>query len=290
MLKLFTDSDTDITPEIAQKYGYTVISMPYSVDGETVYPYKDEKTFDFHSFYDTLRAGTMPTTSAISEDIYTDYFEPVFASGDDILYVHFSAAMTATFKNMDDAVKKLTEKYPDRKFYHIDTKGITTISLSIVMDIGDLYLSGKTADEILTAATDIIDHTALYFFADDLKFFRRSGRVGGLAATMGGLLGVRPIIYMSAEGKMESLGTERGRPKAVNRLLAIVDDLGDGIENHRIFIGHTDAPEIAAEVEAKLRERHPGKDLDILFSTVNPTAGAHCGPDGVGIVFHAKHR
>lgn len=290
MLRLFTDTDTDTTPETARKYGYSLISMPYSVDGKTVYPYTDSESFDFHAFYDTLRNGAMPTTSAISEEVYTGYFEPVFAAGDDILYVHFSAAMTATFVNMEHAVKKLSEKYPERKFYHIDTKGITTISLSIVMDIGDMYVAGKSAEEIIEAAPGIIDRTAQYFFADDLKFFRRSGRVSGLAATMGGMLGVRPIIYMSAEGKMESIGKERGRPRAMERLLKYTEELGDEIERHRIFIGHTDAPEIAGNLADMLRAKYPDKQLDIIISPVNPTAGSHCGPDGVGIIFHAVHR
>lgn len=90
MLILFTDTDTDITPSEAQAFGYRLISMPYSVDGKTVYPYEDFDTFDCHAFYDTLRGGVLPTTSAISVGRYTSYFEPIFQNGDDILYVHFS--------------------------------------------------------------------------------------------------------------------------------------------------------------------------------------------------------
>ena len=41
MLVLFTDSDCDITPEVAQKYGYQLISIPYTVDGKEIYPYID---------------------------------------------------------------------------------------------------------------------------------------------------------------------------------------------------------------------------------------------------------
>ena len=33
-----------------------------------------------------------------------------------------------------------------------------------------------------------------------------------------------------------------------------------------------------------------GNNLNIDYVIVNPTAGAHCGPDCVGIAFHAKHR
>ena len=219
MLKLFTDTDCDVTPELAKEYGYSLISMPYAIDGKTVYPYEDFDTFDSKAFYDLLRAGAIPNTSAISRERYVAAFEPVFAAGDDILYVHFSRAMTATFDAMDQAVQELLQKYPERRFYDIDTKGITIISLNIVLEVGDMVKAGKPVEEIMEWAKTEVDHFAIYFFADDLKFFKHSGRVSGLAALMGTLIGVRPIIYMSAEGKMVSIGSEHGRPRAIARLL-----------------------------------------------------------------------
>ena len=149
MLVLFTDTDTDITLKQAKEYGYHLISMPYSVDGKEVYPYEDFEEFDAHGFYESLRGGVLPKTSGISIENYRNYFEPHFENGDDILYVHFSRAMTATFNAMDVAVKELLEKYPERKFYTIDTKAITILSLNIVLEVGQMYKDGKTVEEIL---------------------------------------------------------------------------------------------------------------------------------------------
>lgn len=289
MLKLFTDTDTDITPAIAAEYGYELISMPYSVDAKTVYPYVDFDVFDSHAFYEMLRKGTLPTTSAISRERYREYFEPDFKAGNDILYVHFSRAMTNTFDAMDQAIAELKAEYPGVRFEEIDTKGITTISYTITREIGDRVKEGMTLDEVLAWAAVEVDRFAMYFFADDLKFFRRSGRVSGLAATMGTLIGIRPIIYMSAEGKMVSCGKEKGRTKAMEHLVEKVEELGDDIKSHRFVVGHTDAPEIAQEVADMLHERF-GADLDIEIQVVNPTAGSHSGPNGVGVCFHAKHR
>lgn len=288
MLVIFTDTDTDLTPKKAEEFGYHMISMPYSIDSETTYPYEDFEEFDAHAFYDKLRAGALPNTSAISEQSYKDYFEPYFAQGDDILYVHFSRAMTATFENMDKAVAELKEKYPERKFYTVDTKGITIGSLNIVEEIGDLYQQGKTAEEILEWAKTEVDKFAVYFFADDLKFFKHSGRVSGLAGTMGTLLGIRPIIYMSEEGKMVSVGKEKGKSKAVARLVSYVEALGDEIEKHRVILAHTDALELVEELKAQLIEKFG--DLNFELVDVNPTAGSHCGPNTVGVSFHAKRR
>ncbi len=288
MLKIYTDTDTDITPAIAAEYGYKLISMPYSINAKTTYPYVDFEKFDCHAFYDTLRGGVLPTTSAISKDQYMNYFIRDFAAGNEILYVHFSRAMTNTFDEMDKAIAQLKKKYPQARFEEIDTKGITTISYNIVREVGDLVKAGKTLDEILEWAKTEVDKFAMYFFADDLKFFRRSGRVSGLAATMGSLIGVRPIIHMSQEGKMESIGTAKGRPNAIKALIDKVAELGDDIQHHRVCIGHSDAPELAHEVGNMLEERF-GK-LNIEYVEVNPTAGSHCGPNGVGVCFHAIHR
>ena len=289
MVRLFTDTDTDITPAQAEQYGYKLISMPYSAKGETVFPYESFETFDAHAFYSMLRAGTLPTTSAISKEKYIEYFEPEFAAGNDIFYVHFSRAMTATFDAMDVAVKELQEKYPERNFYEVDTKGITIVSLNIVLTIGDLFLAGKTAEEVLEWAKTEVDHFAVYFFADDLKFFAKSGRVSGIAGTMGSILGIRPIIYMNEEGKMVSIGKETGRNNAIKKLLSYVDELGDDLYHYRVIVGHADAPQIAEKIIAALKEKY-GEKLNIVLADVNPTAGSHCGPDTVGVCFHAIHR
>ena len=112
MLTLFTDSDTDITKQKADELGFKLISMPYTIDGQLVYPYEDWDTFDAHTFYGKLRSGVLPTTSSISEERYIKYFEPEFENGNDIFYVHFSRAMTTTFNAMDSAVAKLKAKSP----------------------------------------------------------------------------------------------------------------------------------------------------------------------------------
>ncbi len=289
MLVLFTDTDTDMTPELAKEHGYKLISMPYSVDGKETKPYEDFDEFDSHAFYEMLRSGTIPNTSALNADAYKAYFEPYFANGDDILYVHFSSAMSASFEAMNKAVDEMLKKYPDRKFYEIDTKGISILALNIVLEVGDMYKAGKSAEEIVEWAKTEVDHFAVYFFADDLKFFKHSGRVSGLAGTMGTLLGIRPIIYVNDEGKMVSIGKEKGRAKAIEKILDYVEQLGDDIGNHRILVANADATEISEQIIARIKERF-GADLKVEMIEVNPTIGSHCGPNATGVSFHSIHR
>jgi DegV family protein with EDD domain len=289
MYTLFTDTDCDVTPEMAAEYGYSLISMPYIENGKEVYPYESWPYFESHTFYNTLRKGTIPTTCGLSPEKYMSYFEPSFKEGSDIVYVHFSKAMSGTFNAMDLALEQLYRKYPGRKCYTIDTKGITTGSLNLAMDLGELHKKGASIQELLDYAKKEVDHYAIYFYADNLKFFAKSGRVNGITAAMGGLLGIRPLIFMDSDGVMKSIGKARGRVAALHKILGYIKDLGDDVAGHRIIIAHTDCPLLAKEMAAMLKDNF-GSDLNIVYSIVNPVAGAHCGPDCVGVSFHAKHR
>lgn len=292
MFALFTDTDSDITPAIAKEYGMHIISMPYIVDGKTIYPYEDvdfEKSYDCHEFYQKLRKGALPTTAGLSPEKYKSYFEPCFERGEDVLYVHFSTVMSGTFSAMNLAVKELKEKYPERNFYEIDTKGITVLSYAISIAVAEMYKNGDSVEKILAWADSEVQKHAIYFYVDDLKFFARSGRVSNFSAIMGNIVGIHPILTMGADGMMTALGKAQGRKKTLNKIMDMIAEKQEDIASHKIYIGHSDMPDVAEIAENMLKERF-GENLDVTKVEVNPTAGCHCGPDGLGIVFHAKNR
>ena len=144
-------------------------------------------------------------------------------------------------------------------------------------------------EEVKKWTDENAEHFPVYLFADDLKFFHHSGRVNGLSAVMGSILGIRPIIHIDSEGHFIVLGKERGRMKALQRIMDYIDELGDNIKEHRVIIGQADCSEIADKAIEMLRSKY-GDDLKIEVIPVNPTAGSHCGPDTLGISFYAKHR
>ena len=288
MYTLFGDTDLDMTIKEAREYGVKLISMPYVIGEEVTYPYKDSDEIDFHAFYDLLRKGVMPKTSALSPQEYIEYFEPEFKAGKDILYVHLSAAMSGTFNSMRLALNELKEKYPERKFYDIDTKGITINSYISFREICKMYKDGKSIEEIMKWAETEIDHFATYFYATDLKFFQRSGRVKGFAAFMGGLIGIRPIINMNADGIMASCGKARGVKNSFEAILNTMKNLHVDV-NKPIVVGHSDSLEEANRMIELIKQRF-GENVDITLVEVNPTTGAHCGPGGVGVAFYGDHR
>ncbi len=289
MYKIFVDSDSDFTLEDVKKYDLGMISMPYEWEGKNVYPYVDYETIDFHAFYDKLRSGVVPSTSAVNPEEYVALFEPYFKEGKDILYVSFSHALSSTFNSLRLAQEILKEKYPDRFIETFNTKGITGCAYLAGIEIIEYILEGNhSLEEIRKFAIENTDHTACYLYADNLKFFAKSGRVSGFAALMGGIIGIKPIICLDKDGKMVTVEKARGRQNAIARIIQIVEDLEENIADHRVVITHTDFPEGVEIVKQKLIEKF-GK-LNFEVRCVNPTNGCHSGPDCVSVSFHAKHR
>jgi len=289
MFDLFTDGDCDVTPDVAAKYDYRVISMPYIIDGKEIYPYVDWMEFKSHEFYQTLRHGLIPKTCGLSPSQYRAYFLPSFQAGHDVLYVHFSNAMSGTFSAMKIALDELLKEFPERKYYDVDTKSISIGALAMCEDIGEMAKNGKTAEEIVAWAKVEADHYATYFYADGLKFFAKSGRVSNISAVMGGLLGIKPIIYMNAEGGMVSIAKACGRLPALLKVLDYIVHLEDHIKDHQVYIAHCDCLFLAERMAHMLRNKF-GHDLKIRFVCVGAVPGSHCGPDCIGVTFHSKKR
>ncbi|MBQ7643156.1 MAG: DegV family protein, partial [Clostridia bacterium] len=75
----------------------------------------------------------------------------------------------------------------------------------------------------------------------------------------------------------------------LDKIMNYVRTLQDDIKAHRVLIANSDSMEIATMLKDRLTAEF-GSDLKTEFVTVNPTAGCHCGPDAVGVCFHAVHR
>ena len=289
MYTLFVDSDSDMTPELCAEYGAKLIIMPYTINNKEVRPYIDFDKFDGKEFYDTLRKGVLPSTAALPPQAYIDYFEPEFKEGRDILYCHFSSAMSGTFNSMRLALEELKEKYPDRHVYTVDTLSITAGAYGVAIEVMDLYKQGKSIEEIQEWAKEEVEKFPIYFYADNLKFFAKSGRVSGFKAFMGGLVGIKPIIHVNSQGQMVSIDKGRGRQVALRKIVDYALKLQDHIEDHRVIIGHSDALPLAQELAEMLQKEFDSK-LNIVYVEVNPTIGGHCGPDCIGVCFHGIHR
>ncbi|MCI6377045.1 MAG: DegV family protein [Clostridiales bacterium] len=283
-----TDSDSDLPYRYVDELDLTMVYMPYMLNGKE---YLDDlgRNGKQKEYFDNMRAGAAPVTSLLPTPVYVEYFEPCFQAGKDILFVAFSSQLSSTINNIYAAREELLAKYPERKMIVVDTLSISAPQTILILKAHELYRQGKSMEEVAEWLESNKLRAQAWFTVDDLVYLRRGGRISAVAATVGAMLDLKPIITENRAGKLVSSDKVRGR-KAALRMLAdkaaeFIDDPAEAMP----IILQADAPEDAARLESLIRERVPGLG-EIATYYVGPVIGAHCGPGTVAICFFGKER
>ncbi len=284
---LMTDSDSDLPYALKVQYDIPVVYMPYTLDGKE---YFDDlgQTLDHKTFFDAMREGAHPTTSALNEAVYEEYFEPILAEGKDILFLAFSSQLSMTINAIRAARETLLEKYPERKFIVVDTLSISGPQTLLVLKAHEMYRSGADIDTVAQWVEDNKLRAHAYFTVDDLKYLQRGGRVSATAAALGTLLDLKPILTETREGKLAAAQKVRGRKKAlsfmVDKAAECITDPTESI----VLVLHADAKEDANKLAIMLHDRIP--NVTVRIENVGPVIGAHAGPGTVAVCFIGAER
>lgn len=145
---------------------------------------------------------------------------------------------------------------------------------------------GNDLDTVEKALEVMRDRMGVRFMVDDLAHLRRTGRLSGVSATIGGLLKVKPILTIDIQGagKITAIAKERQAKKAFEH---IKKDFGDAIANVdypvRVTVFDADEPKMKAEWVKDLQDSFPQVQVD--QSIIGPVIGVHTGKGAMAIIW-----
>ena len=277
-----TDSDSDLPFHLKEQYDIPVVYMPYALDGKE---YFDDlgQMLDHKSYYDMMRNGAAPVTSALNEASYIDYFEPILRDGKDLLFVAFSSKLSCTLQAVYSAREKLLEQYPDRKFVVVDTLRISGPQTLLVLKAHEMYRAGKPIEEVAAWLEENKLRAQAYFIVDDLKYLKRGGRISATAATVGTMLDLKPIISEAADGTLTANDKIRGRKKAIAFIVDKMLEYAPDPAESPLIVLNADSIEDAERTKTLVEQKLPG--ANVLIENVGPVIGAHAGPGTIALCF-----
>lgn len=283
-----TDSNTDLPLELQQKLEIPLVYMPYCIGGEEFFSELDKPGY-LEEFYKRMRNGEVSITSSLDTLSYIDYFEPHFKEGKDILFLAFSSQLSSTINNIIEAKTRLLEKYPGRRFEIIDTYSISLPETILVLKAHEMYRNGAEMEEIMDWIEKNRLRSQVYFLVDDLVYLKRGGRVSGIAAAMGTLLSLKPIITLTKEGKLSPVDKVKGKKRAMHTIVSLSKENIENPQDQEVIVLHADDPEDAENLKQMLIEEIP-EIKSIKICAVGPVIGSHSGPGTLGITFFGKER
>ncbi len=282
---IFTDSTSDLTKELYEKYDIKVI--PFLVNfGDDVY--KDGIEIDVDKLEklinDNKHKKIMPSTAAPGPDLYKMYFDEYLEKDYDILFVGIGDKLSSGYKNVS-FVNTMIEK--DRLFV-VDSMnlssgiGLQAINAAILRD------SGKSAKEIYDELTKRAKNVFSNFSVFTFDYLKKGGRVTATKAFFATLFKIKPILGVR-EGLLKVRKLSKG--KFINSLNFQIEELKFHVEHNnvlmdRVFITHfnSDAVDYFKEEIIKLGF----KEDNILITKCGAVIGSHSGPGTLGLLYEVK--
>ena len=282
--KIITDSACDLAAGMIAELELGIAALSVELDGRAY----AEGEMTPKALYDHLRNGKLPKTSAVNPDGWAAVIRPALEQGQDVLVLAFSSGLSATHQSAVIAAEELREEFPQRKLIVIDTLCAAPGQGLLVHTAAKLREQGKSIDEVAAWVEEHKLHVCHWVTVEDLMHLKRGGRVSAATAVVGTMLGIKPIIRVDNNGKLESLAKCRGRKAALNYLLERMAEQFDPALCDTVFIGHGDCAEDAKYLADQVRARFGVKHVYINY--IGAVIGSHTGPGVATVFFFGKKR
>ncbi|NIT90040.1 MAG: hypothetical protein GWN82_25080, partial [Gemmatimonadetes bacterium] len=141
-------------------------------------------------------------------------------------------------------------------------------------ELGEL---GWAASDIVAELRRVRRRSGILFTVSTFDRLIASGRVGKGKALLGRFLGLKPILGLTAEGRVEAFGKAFGDARARPELLRVLrEQVPAGVRKVRFGIVHVGLPEVVEPVAEALRATW-GSKTEILSAPATPVISTHLG-------------
>ena len=281
--EIFTDSSCDLPKAVIEQFDLKVMQLEVIIDDK---PPVLNKDIEAKAFYQQLRDGANAKTAAMTPGYFAENAKESLEAGKDILYLGFTSGLSVTYNNGAMMVEELQEKYPERKILSVDTL-CASVGEGLLVHYAALQReAGASMEEIYDGVMAMKDKIHHQVTVDDLFFLKRGGRISAATAIAGSMLSVKPMIHVTAEGKLDTIGKIRGRKSAMKELVAKMKANADVDTWNYVFISHGDCEDDVKKVKEMVEEAYP--QAKVILSDVGPVIGAHTGPGVIALCYLGK--
>ncbi len=275
--RVFTNSVSDITPEIASEYGITVIP-DVVIFGDREY----QTTIDIDppKLYQLLRqVDYLPTTSHPNPYIYSTCFETA-SDYEEILCINVSSRMSGSMNTASLTAATLAEEGFGPKIYTYDSMQVSYGLAYQVIQAAILARQGATAREIMAELDQIRDRVGVCFCMSSLANAKKGGRIGEVKCLAADLMGIRPVLTFR-DGTVKELNLTRGFDRALERVAKYYDERAK--KGGMVFVCHANNEPEALRMRERVLNTDP--DAQVRVEWIGVAIGVYTGEGAIGLIF-----
>lgn len=257
-MRIVADSCCDVSPEVEKQTGIELVPLTIQIGDKE---YRDDKNLDIDGLIEDMKNSPIaPKTACPSPQ---DFIESYKGDGS-VFVVTLSSALSGTYRSAMMAKDIFLEEI-ENKFIHVfDSLSASVGETLVSLHISELINKGLKEMEIVEKVNAYIKDMRTFFTLKSLDNLVKSGRVSHFVAKVSSILSVKPIMAENGEGQIEVHEKVVGAKRVFKRLVEVIGEQGQNLEDKVLGIAHCNALESALAFKEEVLKRYNFKDIVIV--------------------------
>ncbi|MBP3952969.1 DegV family protein [Bacillus suaedae] len=280
-IKIVTDSTSDLSKDLIEKYDIEVVPLSIAINNET---YLDGIDITKKQFLELLTTSDeLPKSSQPSSGSFVETYERLLAEPgtSHVISIHLTEGMSGTVNSAQAAADIVGDKVTV-----INSKYISHALAFQVIEAAKMAQEGKDIPEIIKHLDNVRENTSLYIMVDTLEYLVKGGRIGRGKAFLGSLLKIKPVASL-ADGVYTPVTKVRTYVQLIDYLKKQFIEETEGKEVQAIGIAQVDAESLANRVKDAIQQI---KNIPVTISETSPIISTHTGPGALALMYFTKNK
>lgn len=279
-IAVVTDSGSGLTKQEAMDLGIHYLPLQIIIQDHM---FLDGENIRVEQIYDYLRNGEMPTTSMPPMGLMEELFLSLQEQGyEEVIAVPLTSGLSSTSSIMQAVAKEC-----GMKLHVVEIYTTCNIQQYLTLSAKKLVDQGLDAETITARLQASVEDSETLIIPDDLQHLKRGGRLTPLAAALGGLLKIKPILRLDASsmGKIDVYDKVRTMSKAQAKAVATFQEK-EIDDSYTLTVLHSGSPVEGEKLKALMETAFPG--VELYFGLIGAVISAHTGLGCLGIQYIKK--
>ena len=277
-----TDSIACLPKELVEQYRIEIVPVRLLVQGKV---YRDSLDITPSEAYEVfLQDPESFSTSPASPGHYLEAYREARKRANNILCITLSSKLSTGYNMALVAKEEAKADHIDACIEVLDSQTVTAAEGFIALVAARAAAEGKDLAELIRLAEEVRAKVTFLAFLDTIRYVYRTGRIPKIAASVGSMLNIRPILT-SSSGLIRFMGAVRKREQGINRLLQIMRDKVGQSPVH-VAVMHAYAPDEAQKLKERISFEFDCTELWV--TEFSPVMGYATGTGTLGLAFYSE--
>lgn len=275
MIKIVADSSTLYTRAEAEKIELHSVPLNVTIDNKS---YQDLEDITSDELIQMINEHKIPRTSQPSLGEKIDIYNELLSEGNEVIDITMAAGLSGTYHT---ALMAKDQCIDSNRVHVIDSMTLCGPHRYLVDTALEMVKNGSTVQEILAMIEKARQTDISFLLPVDFDFLVRGGRIRGVAAKIGGMLKIIPVLIKGENGNgLDKFSINRTLKKAVDSVVTELKDRNIDSTYH-IYVTHAKNDDLANRFVEKIKEKI--ENANITVYPLSPSFITQGGPGCVAI-------